>query len=77
MQIIVISSKDKFRSEVSHVVKLFTEGLEVFHLRKPKFSLKRMEEYLDQIPEKYHNKIVIHSFHDLAKKYDLKGGPFN
>ena len=73
MQIIVISSKDKFRSEVVQVTKMFEAGLEVFHLRKPKFSQKRMEEYIKEIPEKYHNRVVIHSFHDLAKKYLLKG----
>jgi len=73
MQIIVISSKDKFRSEVVHVTKMFEAGLEVFHLRKPKFSQKRMEEYIEEIPEMYHNRVVIHSFHDLVKQYDLKG----
>ena len=45
MQIIVISSKDKSKSEIPQVIKLFIAGLEVFHLRKPKFSLKRMEDY--------------------------------
>ena len=73
MQIIVVSSKDKFRSELVHVTKMFEAGLEVFHLRKPKFSQKRMEEYIKEIPEKYHNRVVIHSFHDLAQQYDLKG----
>ena len=73
MQIIVISSKDKFRSEVAHVTKMFEAGLEVFHLRKPKFSQKRIEDYIEEIPKKYHNRVVIHSFRDLVKKYDLGG----
>ena len=73
MQILVISSKEKYRSEVPNVIRLFAAGLEIFHLRKPRFSLKGMEDYLDQIPTKYHNRIVVHSFHELAKTYDLRG----
>ena len=73
MEVIVISSKEKFKSEVTHVIGMFELGLDSFHLRKPKFSYKRMADYINEIPEKYHNRIVIHSYHTLAKKYNLKG----
>jgi thiamine-phosphate pyrophosphorylase len=32
-----------------------------------------MEEYLDLIPENYHKRIMIHSFHELVYRYNLKG----
>lgn len=73
MQLIIISSKEKFKSEIPHVINMFDEGLEIFHLRKPNFTLQRMEEYLNLIPEKYHNRIMIHSFHELVYRYNLKG----
>lgn len=73
MKVVVISSKERFKSEIPHVCKMFDLGLETFHLRKPKFSEKRMEQYLQEIPKKFHSRIVIHSFHNLAKSFDLKG----
>lgn len=73
MKIVVISSPDKFHTEVATINKLFDEGLETFHLRKQKFGLDKLEEYLRLIPTKHHNKIVIHSHHKLAIKYKLKG----
>ena len=73
MNIVVISSTDKFHSEINSVVKLFEAGLEVFHIRKPKFGREKMEEYIKLIPKKYHSQIVIHTHHALAKKYKLMG----
>jgi hypothetical protein len=32
-----------------------------------------LSEYLEEIPEKYHNRIVIHTHHKLAMNYPLKG----
>lgn len=73
MKLIVYSSADKFHSETDPVTEMFEEGLEIFHLRKPKFTSKELSEYLDLIPKKYHNRIVLHTHHKLAKKYKLKG----
>jgi thiamine-phosphate pyrophosphorylase len=53
--------------------KLFENGLETFHLRKPRFSTREMTEYLDKIPVQFHTRIVIHSHHALAMQYKLKG----
>ncbi|MHB1688877.1 MAG: thiamine phosphate synthase, partial [Ignavibacteriaceae bacterium] len=52
-------------------------GLEYFHLRKPKIDSAILEksliDYLEQLPEKYHNKLILHSNYDLVQKYNLKG----
>ncbi|MGD1845444.1 MAG: thiamine phosphate synthase [Salibacteraceae bacterium] len=73
MKLILVTSPDKFKSEVDTVIELFEKDLELLHLRKPGFSEKRMTEYLRAIPKKYHNRIVIHSHYKLLGKFKLKG----
>jgi thiamine-phosphate pyrophosphorylase len=73
MKLIVITpAKDK-EDEANIVTKMFESGLTTLHLRKPRFSTNQMSEYISNIPEHYHNRIVIHSHHKLALKFDLKG----
>lgn len=73
MKIILVSTPDKFKSEVGIVVDLLENGLEVFHLRKPKFSKRKTIEYLRKIPREFHDRIVLHSHFKLAVRYKLKG----
>lgn len=73
MQFILISSSDKFNTELDILPHLFENGLDVFHLRKPKYSYRKMKEYLSLVPKNYHNRIIIHSHHLLALTYNLKG----
>ena len=73
MKIIVLSSPHHKENEISETVKMFEEGLEIFHARKPSFSKKEMIEYLESFPKHYRSKIVVHSYHQLAKKYTLRG----
>ena len=73
MKIIVISSSGESESEPAIVTQLFENGLEIFHLRKPKLSTKEMSKYIESIPRAFHNRIVIHSHHKLARKYSLMG----
>ena len=72
-KLIVISSTDGFEHEIRHVQQMFEEGLELFHLRKPKFSTRKMREYLERISSEYHSRIVIHSHHELAARFSLRG----
>lgn len=73
MKIIVISSSTPIDNEALTITKLFEAGLETFHLRKHKLSTKAMKEFIAQIPTQYHNRIVLHSHHKLARTYNLKG----
>lgn len=73
MKLIVISSPKNFQSEHQLIEELFVEGLKYFHLRKPTFTKKKIENFIKQIPERYYNRIVLHSHHALAEKYNLKG----
>lgn len=73
MIVSVITSSDKFTSEIPVVVSLFKSGLPVLHLRKSKFGTKKLKEYIEAIPKEFHSRIIIHSHHHLALKYKLKG----
>ena len=73
MKLILISYPTNIDNEHQILAHLFDEGLEYFHLRKPGFSKARIINYLSQIPDKYYNRIVIHSHYDLIRKYNLKG----
>ena len=73
MKLIVITpAKDK-EDETNIVTKMFESGLTTLHLRKPRYSTNQMSEYIKSIPAHYHNRIVIHSHHKLALKFELKG----
>ncbi len=73
MKLIVISSPENFEGEIKIVHELFEEGLEYFHLRKPKFSTEQLRHYLDRINKKYRDRIIIHSHHELCIGYKLRG----
>lgn len=77
MKIIIISSKNHITNEHYVVEKLFDNGLEYFHLRKPAFSRSEMEKYINKIPEDYRKRMMIHSHPELINKYNLKGIHFN
>lgn len=73
MKLIVISPSGKHENETEIVTKLFESGLDTFHLRKPKYSTRQLSDYIKKIPRQFHNRIVIHSHHNLARKFNLKG----
>jgi thiamine-phosphate pyrophosphorylase len=73
MKLIVISNSGVMENEAIIVTKLFEAGLETFHLRKHRISTKKTKELIKAIPSHFHNRIVIHSHHNLARYFNLKG----
>jgi thiamine-phosphate pyrophosphorylase len=73
MKVVVISPSKIKEEEINNLIKMFEAGLETYHLRKPKFSTKLLQEYIEKIPKQFHNRIIIHSHHNLARKYNLQG----
>jgi thiamine-phosphate pyrophosphorylase len=73
MRLVVITPSKDIPDEQSLVTKMFESGLRTLHLRKPRHSTNQLAEYLREIPAHFHNRIVIHSHHKLALKFDLKG----
>lgn len=73
MKLIVISSSSEIENEAQIITSLFEAGLDHFHLRKHKLSTRKTRELLKAIPEHFHNRIIIHSHHNLARAFNLKG----
>ena len=73
MKLIVISSSADIENEVRIVIQLFEAGLETFHIRKHRLSTRKMKNFIAAIPSHFHNRIVIHSHHKLARRFKLKG----
>ena len=69
----MISTSGIIENEVNIVTKLFEAGLENFHFRKHKLSTRKTKEFINAIPAHFHNRIVIHSHHNLARHFNLKG----
>jgi len=73
MKLIVITSEQIIHNEVTAINKLFEQGLETLHLRKPHASLDEIKKILDDIDVAYHSRIVLHDYFILTEAYDLKG----
>ncbi len=77
MKLIVLSSPTPVANELAILTSMFENGLNYFHLRKPAFDLTQYENYLSSIPDKFHDKIMLHTYHDLQHKFDTKGIHFS
>jgi thiamine-phosphate pyrophosphorylase len=76
MKLVVITQSQKSDTEILAIIQMFEAGLETLHVRKNRFSTKELDDYIKEIPAHFHNRIIIHSHHKLALKYDLKGFHF-
>lgn len=73
MELILISPSGRKDTELPYLLNMFENGLMTYHLRKTRFSTRELRNFIAEIPEKYHNRIVIHTHHELARRFNLKG----
>ena len=73
MKITVISPAINFKKEHEIITELFESGLASYHIRKPLYSRDTLSKYLEKIPNRFHDRIVIHSHHTLVRKFNLSG----
>ena len=71
--IILISNPTPVKDEHKIISQIFDEGLEIFHLRKKEYPESELRTFIENIPEKYRRKIVLHSHYHLAGEYGLRG----
>lgn len=76
MKIVVITPSKKNDVEISSLIKMLEAGLDTVHIRKPSYTTKELNDYIKQIPIHFHSKLIIHTHHKLALKYNLKGFHF-
>lgn len=61
------------RHEASAVAALLDCGWDRVHLRHPGASRRDMINLLENIPQKYHSKLVLHGHFDLVNEFNLGG----
>ncbi|REH54814.1 thiamine-phosphate pyrophosphorylase [Tenacibaculum gallaicum] len=71
--IVLIAPEKDVPNEIDMLNQLFEEGLECYHFRKPDKNYKDHVAYLNQVDEKYHDRIITHYFHELINEFNLKG----
>lgn len=76
MKVVLITPSGKSDNEIAAVIQMFEAGLDTLHVRKNRFSTRELDDYINQIPAHFHNRLIIHSHHRLALKYNLKGFHF-
>ncbi len=71
--LLVITPEKNCPKEIELITSLFESGLKILHVRKPTFTEDELRNYLQEIPNKFRKKIIIHSHYKLAKEFSLKG----
>lgn len=71
--IVVISPEEDIKDEIRILNQLFEAGLEYYHLRKPFKNKEEHVRYLNEISAAFHNRIVVHYYHELVNDFHLKG----
>ncbi|NHN27968.1 thiamine phosphate synthase [Flavobacterium jejuense] len=69
---IVISNPMEIVNETNIINALFEEGMELFHIRKPNYSIEELRSFLSAINSSYYSKLVLHQHHVLAEKFQIK-----
>lgn len=65
MKLIVITATDTLHKETDTVNKLFEQGLQRLHIRKPQFTADELQQYIDAIERQYHKHLVLHNHFEL------------
>jgi thiamine-phosphate pyrophosphorylase len=77
LSLIVITSEKIFEGEAEALNRLFERGMEVLHLRKPFAAEAEMRKLLEQIDNRFHERIVLHDRFALLETFHLKGVHLN
>ena len=73
MKWITITSPEFLSGEAIFIDKLFLQGLDLLHIRKPDAPLEAYKRLLLQIPKQWYSRIVLHEHFALAEEFDLHG----
>ncbi|REH00154.1 thiamine phosphate synthase [Flavobacterium aquicola] len=69
---IVITNPISIANEICTIHSLFENGLELLHIRKPNFGETEMKQFLSDINHNYRERLVLHNYHCLAEKFNIK-----
>lgn len=69
--ILVITPEWIAPNETDTIHKMFQEGLDLLHIRKPWLSRNEMIEFITQIDESFYSQLVLHTHYDLGKEFTI------
>lgn len=72
-KLIIITLPDFFEGEADIINKLFANGIQHLHLRKPEATKEQLASWIEKIETDFRSRIVLHDHHDLAFEYGLGG----
>lgn len=73
MRLVLFTWPEFFAGEAAQLVDLLKAGADVVHLRKPQATIEQCARLLDELPEEWHGRIVVHDHFELLRDYGLKG----
>ena len=76
-RLIAITTPCLFEEEATLINRLFGEGLQTLHLRKPEAEKSQLSTLLEQIEPVYYPRIILHDHFDLAPVFALGGVHLN
>ena len=75
-RLLVITPEGPYPQEAQWVNRLFENGLETLHLRKPGWNEQQLRAFLGQVEECHHPQIMLHGSASLLSKVRVKGVHF-
>jgi thiamine-phosphate pyrophosphorylase len=69
--ILVITPETRVQNEAEIINRMFQEGLDLLHIRKPVMSREEMTSFLDSIDDEFYPQLVLHGYYDLRKDYHI------
>ncbi len=71
MKHVLLTSPYDVKFETDIINRLFREGLDELHIRKPQFKKDQMRAYIERIDPAFHDRLVLHSFYSLIHKFGI------
>ncbi len=68
---IIISPEENVKNETNLINQFFDQGLDLFHIRKPKFSEMDLISYVFGIKDEYKEKLVVHQHFETVFQLGL------
>lgn len=77
MKLILLSYPTFFKRETELVSHWMQDYSFVFHVRKPEATAEEYERFLNEIPERFHARIILHGAYQLQQNYAVGGIHFS
>lgn len=77
MKLIVITAETPLKGEAGLLNRLFADGMERLHIRKPGTPESGIRDLLRAVDPAWYGRIVLHDHFELAKAFNLRGVHLN